>query len=191
MEQPVSAASSADRWAIALGNASLLGIGYLLAGRRTAAVGPGFVTALLVVFLAGAARSVWAEVAVLLWWVTVVTHGWLLAARRPAPSARVWRQRIIALAAAIPVLAAVVLLRVDAARVGTQLARAREAGDCAAVAAGADRVHAGHRLADAPLTDTVDRSVRACADLWPPPQFYVSSSDADVRAAFEPLLNPR
>ncbi|WP_218022189.1 hypothetical protein, partial [Nocardia mexicana] len=114
MDRPASAAPAGDPWAVAIGNASLLGIGYLMAGRRATAVVSGFGTALLVTFLACAARSVWAEVLVLLWWAAVIAHGWFLGARHGGPrtGARVRRQRMIALAVTIPVLAAVVVLRV-------------------------------------------------------------------------------
>lgn len=79
---PEPAAGHHDPLAVALGNASLLGVGYVLLGRRWLAIGAGLVTAALVATLARVARSWWFEAVVLLWWAAVTVHGWRLAAGR-------------------------------------------------------------------------------------------------------------
>jgi hypothetical protein len=150
-----------DHWAIALANGSLLGIGYLLAGRRMTAFTTGLITLTLIAFAAGAARSVWAEILVMVWWVAMVVHGWLLGRRLPRPS-RVWRQRAGAMAVTIPVIVAAGWLHVDAEQIGNRVAQARYAGDCTAALHNSDQIWFGDRIADPPRTNAVDRTARAC-----------------------------
>ncbi|MFD9908216.1 tol-pal system YbgF family protein [Streptomyces sp. NPDC059063] len=157
-----------DPLAVALGNASLLGVGYLLLRRRVLALFTGMVSVVLVSVLAAVARP-WCEVVVLGWWVAVVGHGWFVAGGRlrwRSPRGRkagpVRGQRLVALGVTVPVLLAVGLLRYDAARIHSDVTDAREHGDCARVLAAQDRVWSGHRVADAPLTARGDRTVEAC-----------------------------
>jgi hypothetical protein len=109
MDRPAQAApvtGSHDPLAVAIGNASLLGVGYLMMGRRQLAVGTGVVTVGLVVLLATVDWSPVLEIGVLLWWVGLVAHGWFLAGGR-ARRVVVRRQRMVALAVTAPVLLAV------------------------------------------------------------------------------------
>ncbi|WP_433271472.1 tetratricopeptide repeat protein [Actinosynnema sp. CS-041913] len=155
-----------DPPAAAFANASLLGAGYLMLGRRRAAILTGLITLALIVVLATAVRSVWLEVVVLLWWAAVIAHGWRLAggrARTPGPNAR--RQRLIALATTLPVLLAVGFLRFDAAGIEQDSVDARNGGDCSRSVAAVDRLWFGHHLANAPLTVRGEDTVRACARL--------------------------
>ncbi|KUL23233.1 tetratricopeptide repeat protein [Streptomyces regalis] len=149
-----------DPLAVALGNASLLGVGYLMLGRRKLAVAAVVVTVVLVSVLASVARP-WCEVVVLLWWAAVIAHGWFLAARRTRRVA-VRRLRLVALGVTVPVLLTVGLLRFDASRIERSVTGARESGDCADVLTAQDRVWFGHRIADAPLTVRGDETVQAC-----------------------------
>lgn len=155
-----------DPPAAALANASLLGAGYLMLGRRQAAIVTGFITLVLLVVLASFVRSLWLEVVVVLWWAAVIAHGWRLAGgrgRTPGPHAR--RQRLIALATTVPVLLAVGFLRFDAAGIEQDAADARSAGDCPQAVAAVDRLWFGHRLANAPLTVRGEDTVLACKRL--------------------------
>jgi hypothetical protein len=63
---------------VALGNASLLGIGYLLLRkwRLTAIAALG--TAVLLDLIASTAET-WYEILLLLWWAAGMAHGWFLA----------------------------------------------------------------------------------------------------------------
>src|ERR1700749_3274262 len=88
--------------AVAVGNASLLGAGYLMLGRRWTAVATGGVTLGLVILL-GTVRSLWTEAALVVWWAAMIEHGFLLAGGRTHGST-VPRQRIVALGIALPVL---------------------------------------------------------------------------------------
>lgn len=154
----------ADPLAAAVGNATLLGIGYLMLRRRLLAAGTTLVTALLVVLLATAWRTVWFECVVAAWWVALAVHGWYLARRHPLRVA-VRRQRLVALYLALPVVLAVALLRFDGYRVDDELARARQAGDCGQAARVIDRVWWGSRIVDAPTTVRAEATHRACRRL--------------------------
>ncbi|MCT7356684.1 hypothetical protein N4P33_31740 [Streptomyces sp. 15-116A] len=149
-----------DPVAVALGNASLPGVGYLLLGRRawfwTAAV----ITVALA-WTTIAVAETWCEVLLLLWWAAVVTHGRLLARRRAAGPR--WGQRLLALALAAAVFPAAVLLRLDAHGIAEDVTEAREGGDCEAVTAAQEKVWWGHRLAAAPVATRGDTAVEACA----------------------------
>lgn len=150
-----------DPVAVALGNASLLGIGYLMLRRWALAGLTDLVTVVLLVLLATAWRAVWFEVVVALWWVALVAHGWYLARRRAVPVAA-RQQRLVAAYLAVPVLLAVVALRVDGYLVDSALADAKRAGDCGQAARAVDRVWFGLRFADAPLTVRTETTHRAC-----------------------------
>ncbi|WP_199853314.1 tol-pal system YbgF family protein [Plantactinospora sp. BC1] len=162
--EPKSVVPSHDPLAAALGNASLVGVGYLMLGRLRLAVAATLVSAVLVAFLVWGSRSVWAEVVVLLWWLALVGHAWFLAGGRGQGAVQ-RDQRLIALAVTVPVLLAVGILRFDAARIERTVTEAREGGDCARALTALDRVSFGHRVADAPLTVRGERSAEACQRL--------------------------
>ncbi|WP_143658971.1 hypothetical protein [Streptomyces sp. SA15] len=149
-----------DPLAVALGNASLLGVGYLMLRRRRLAVAAVAVTVVLVSRLASTASSSY-EIAVIVWWAAVVAHGWFLA-RRGAVRGTARGQRLVALGITLVVLLTVGLVRFDASRIQRSVTEARESGDCAQVVSAQDRVWFGHRIADAPLTARGDETVEAC-----------------------------
>lgn len=154
----------ADPFAVAAGNASLLGIGYFLLGRKVLGVIAVLGTVLLLVAHLANWPTLWFEFVVLGWWVAVVAHGWFLArsAPRPRPARK---QRIIGLAAALPVLLVFGFLRFDAAGIEADAAAARADGDCARAMTATDRVWVGNRLANAPLAERADDTVAACDEL--------------------------
>lgn len=168
-----------DPLAVAVANASLLGIGYLMLRRRYLAVTTTAITIGLVALLGCFVRDVWFEVMVLLWWLAVTAHGWILASSRKG---RVWKQRLLAMAVTVPVLAAVVLLRVESARIETDVAAARRVGDCTQAQAAADRLWVGDRIADAPLGDRIDGTVRACRLIRRAEEAFRTASTGDIGA---------
>ncbi|MFE0023750.1 hypothetical protein [Amycolatopsis sp. NPDC059021] len=172
---------SHDPVAVALANASLLSVGYLLLGRRKLAVFSLVVTAALVTLLVTVARSVWLEAGVVLWWAALIAHGWFLARRR-AERVVVRRQRIIALAVAIPVLLAFGLLRFDAARIEHTVTEARHSGDCGQAETALRKVWFGHRVADAPMTVRGEKTVQACGRLRTAKAGLTAASAGDVNA---------
>ncbi|ONI90040.1 hypothetical protein ALI22I_14135 [Saccharothrix sp. ALI-22-I] len=162
--EPVHVARSHDPLAVALANASLLGVGYLMLRRRALAVVTGLVTVVLVILLASVTRSVWFEIVVVLWWAALIVHGWFLAGGRTRRVA-VRGQRLVALGVTVPVLLAVALLRFDAAGIEGTVTEARGSGDCGQASTALDRVWLGHRVVDAPLTARGEKTVQACQRL--------------------------
>ncbi|MCT9084823.1 hypothetical protein N4G65_51135, partial [Streptomyces fulvoviolaceus] len=152
-----------DPLAVALGNASLLGVGYLLMRRWRLAIAAVLVTVILLAQVVSTEQESY-EIAVLVWWAAVVIHGWYLAGRG-ADRVAVRRHRLVALGVTVPVLLTVGLLRFDASRIGQSVTDARERGDCAGVWSAQDEVWLGHRVADAPLAARGDEVVRACERL--------------------------
>lgn len=152
-----------DPLAVAVGNASLLGAGYLILGRRGLFWGAAVVTGSLVWLIVSKAET-WCELLLLLWWAAVVAHGLRLARRDPAAGPR-RGQRVLALALTLPVLATAGWLRFDAHGIEDAVAEAREDGDCVAVVAAQDRVGPGHRLAAAPVAARGDTAVETCERL--------------------------
>ena len=180
MPPAVRGPRQADPPAVALGNASLLGGGYLLLGRRLFAGAAVVVTVVLVSVVVSTAEP-WAEIAVGVWWVAVVAHGWFLARAgvRPA-SAR--RQRLVAAGVALPVLLAVGLLRFDAHTIERDVDEARRDGDCAKVLSAQDEVWFGHRVADAPGTAGGDEVVDTCERLRDAGARLTTGLTGDTRA---------
>ncbi|WP_157229114.1 hypothetical protein [Nocardia brevicatena] len=115
---PSTPAPARDPWAVALADASLLGIGYLMVGRRRVAFGSAPVTLVLITVLTCVVRSVWFEIVLAAWWAMVTVYGGVLGSR--PPRSRLWRQRVIAFAATVPILVAFAVLRVDIEQIGTR-----------------------------------------------------------------------
>ncbi|WP_328504237.1 hypothetical protein OG828_43155 [Streptomyces sp. NBC_00457] len=157
-------ARARDPLAVAIGNASLLGVGYLMLRRWRFAAFSVAGTVVVVSLVASTARTSY-EIVALVWWVAVTVHGWFLARRSAGQGGSVRGQRLVALAVTLPVLLAAGLLRYDASRIGDSVTEARESGDCAEVSAAQDRVWFGHRIADAPLSARGDEVVQDCRRL--------------------------
>ncbi|MEE1931332.1 hypothetical protein V1J52_24750 [Streptomyces sp. TRM 70351] len=157
---PRSTPAPCDPVAAALGNASLLGIGYLLLGHRRLAA----LAALGTVFLLGltaSAAAAWCEAVLLLWWTAGTSHGWFLARRRARHAVR-RGQRVGTLTVTVAVLLSAVLLRVDAYGIEDRVREAREGGDCEAAVAAQGEVWFGHRVAGGPAVQPGDAVVAAC-----------------------------
>lgn len=152
-----------DAIAAAVGNASLLSVGYLLLGKRLLAFQTMLVTFMLVTVVI-AVPSVWFELAVLAWWAFMTWHGWYLGGGKTGSVVRAHRR--IALAVTVPVLLIFGLVRFDAARLEWEVTEAREQGDCARAETELAKVWFGHRVVDAPMTVRTDRTVEACQRLW-------------------------
>lgn len=161
--EPPRPPAPADPLAVALGNATLLGIGYLLLRRWRLAAIAVLGTAVLLDLIASTAGT-WYEILLLLWWSAGTAHGWFLARRRPA-QAVLRGQRAGTLALALAVLLTAVLLRVDAYGIENRVTEAREGGDCEAAVAAQGGVGWGHRLAGAPVVEPGDAVVAACRRL--------------------------
>lgn len=151
-----------DPLAVAVGNASLLGIGYWLLRRRLLAAVTLLLTVVLIAIVASG--QTWAEILLLVWWAGLVVHGWWLAHRHAVRVAKPG-QRVLAVAITVPVLLVVSLLRVRADDIGQAAADARRSGDCAGAVHALHGVWLGPRLANAPLAVRDDKTADACRQL--------------------------
>lgn len=149
-----------DPLAVALGNASFLGLGYFLIRRVLLGVLGLLGTAILVVLLCSQRKTGY-EFALLGWGVLQVVHGWFLARRQRLQAASLTK-RLVAGGVAIVVLGGVAFERYDARRIDMQAVAAREAGDCGGVRAAQAKYGLGHRIGDAPRTARVEGDVAAC-----------------------------
>ncbi|MDG9702035.1 tol-pal system YbgF family protein [Streptomyces sp. DH37] len=161
--EPSGAPVPRDPVAAALGNASLLGIGYLLLGRPRLAALAALGTVVLLGLTASAAAT-WCETLLLLWWAAGTAHGWLLARGRAEHAVR-RGQRAGALAVTVAVLLTAALLRAGAYGIEDRVDEAREDGDCEEAVAAQGEVWFGHRLAGAPVVGHGDAVVEACRRL--------------------------
>jgi hypothetical protein len=152
-----------DPLAIALANASLLSMGYLMMRRRLLAVGSLVVTGGLVLVLCTAGRTEWFEIVLIVWWLAMIVHGWYLAGGRKRTA--VGSQWVIAAAITLPVLLIVGLVRLDATSINRNVMDARGSGDCAQVETALNEVWLGHRVIDAPMTARADQTEQACGRL--------------------------
>ncbi|ADB35212.1 hypothetical protein Kfla_6209 [Kribbella flavida DSM 17836] len=153
----------ADPLAVAVGNGSLLGIGYLMLRRwRMATVNLIVVGALVVLLLV--LKKPWCESALAGWWVLAIAHGWFLAHTQPRKATDVTK-RVLALGITVPLLLAVGLIRYDAGRVEDRVSAARKAGDCAELTEAQRELWFGHRIVDAPGTAQGAEEVRLCKRL--------------------------
>ena len=122
---------TADLFAVLLGNATLLGLGYAFLRRfgllATALAG----TVVLVGILAAAPGAPGWLIVLAVWWLVMVVHGWWLARPgRVTPAERPLTQRIVAGAVVVALVATVVGLRIDTTRTVDDAAQAHAAGDC-------------------------------------------------------------
>ncbi|WP_045877015.1 hypothetical protein [Pseudofrankia sp. DC12] len=156
-----------DPLAVILGNASFFNVGYLMLGRRGLAAVTGLVTLILLIILGTAARTLWFEIVVLLWWTALVGHGWYLAQGWPRGRHRGGSRSRLILGAAffLPVLLAFSLLRVHVASINSRVAAAVRTGDCRRVAAALDDRWAGDYLANAPGAVQGAGTGRVCGEL--------------------------
>ncbi|RJQ88174.1 hypothetical protein [Amycolatopsis panacis] len=188
---PEPAERPRDPLAAAMGNASLLGVGYLLLGRRLLAALNVAGTAVLVILLTTVAPFRWFEVLVLAWWALVIAHGWQLARHKPA---KVRKHQVIAFSAAVIVFGAVGLLRFDASRIDERIVGARAQGSCAEATEAMDSRWFGHYVADAPLMTREESTREACHRLRTANENLASSLSGEPKAtaaAFERFASVR
>ncbi|MCT2585797.1 tetratricopeptide repeat protein [Actinophytocola gossypii] len=151
-----------DPLAVAVGNASLLGVGYLLLGRRVPAALAAVGSITLVVVLGTTERVGWLQYVLFAWWVAGIAHGFLVARRRAGRPEHVRRHRIVAAAVAVPVVATFVIVRVDVNGMADDADAAHRAGECDSVLATAAGVGFWQRVGDGPVADALIDGAAAC-----------------------------
>ncbi|MBP2352324.1 cytochrome c1 [Kribbella aluminosa] len=149
-----------DPLAVALGNASLLGLGYFLIRRWFFGALGLLGTAVLVVLLC-TQRKTGYEFALIGWGLLQVVHGWFLAQRHPVRTANLTK-RLVALGVTLLAFAGVAFERYDVHRIDKDAVAARQDGDCGGVRAAQAKYNVGHRIGDAPRTVRVETDTTAC-----------------------------
>lgn len=146
---PMHPPSGGDRLAVVLGNATLLGIGYLFLGRSVLAGCAVVGTCAAFVGLALTPGEPWWIVIILgLWWVAMVVHAWFLTgANTVSPAGPVLWQRIVAASVVVLLVTTGLVLRTDAQRLVRDAGRSHAAGDCTTASATLYRLHPGHNVA--------------------------------------------
>ena len=122
-----------DLAAVLIGNASLLGVGYLILRRWRLALLALAGTTVLVILLGVTAGSPLVLVALAVWGAAMVGHGWwLVRGTRSAvsPATRPWAQRVVAGGVVVVLVGLVVGLRGGTAQTVHEAADAHVAGDC-------------------------------------------------------------
>ncbi|MGW6200059.1 hypothetical protein ACWF0M_28215 [Kribbella sp. NPDC055110] len=152
-----------DPLAVALGNASLLGLGYFLIRRWFFGILGLAGTAVLLVLMYQRKDAAY-QFGLIGWGLLQVLHGLFLATRPPERTASI-PKRIVAAVVMLAVVTSGVLLKRGAADVADQVTAAREAGDCAQVVSAQDEVWLGDRVLAGKDMDRGDRDVETCGRL--------------------------
>jgi len=156
--------------AAAVGNASLLGVGYLILGRYRLAALAAAGSLVLVIGVAATEAPAWPwRAALLAWWAASIAHGWYAGANRTdwraseaaPPLGR--RPRATGLGAGALVLLAVLAVAVHARVVGFGVTQAHEDGDCAAASERAADLGALDRIVDGLAAADAAEQEDACA----------------------------
>lgn len=149
-----------DPLAVAVGNASLLGVGYLLLGRRALGVLSALVSLALLGVVGGVVHAGWVQWVLLAWWAAPIVHGWV-AARRGATSTMAG-QRVGVAVLAVAVLGTLLVVRLDLNGRADDATAAHERGDCDRTLSIADGVGFWQRIGDGPVADDLLDSAEAC-----------------------------
>jgi hypothetical protein len=147
--RPPFAPRPVDPIAAVAANATALGLGYLLMGRRRLATAAVVGTAFLLFVLAAAPGNLPWRLLFGLWWLMMCVHAWYLT-RGSDPDllgSHRRRTRILAIGAAGLVLTVAVGLRADAWLTVRSAENTHADGDCVAAVDALDRLGAFHRIA--------------------------------------------
>lgn len=196
-----------DPFAAALGNASLLGIGYLLLGRIGLAIAGLCGTAALLAAVGLSEQPAWFWRIVLgLWWMLQIGHAWWQATRRaqlrmpppPTPLRAVGEspreslrtQRFFAATAFVLVLVPAFAMRAEAVRIEQAAVDVYGWDDCTAAEAVEAAFTVRHRIADGMPVARAETVQDACGDLAEAGDHLSEAETADgVAGAFNRLEN--
>ncbi len=150
-----------DPIAAIAGNATALGLGYMLMRRRRLAATAIIGTALILSALAAAPDNLPWRLLFGLWWFMMCLHArHLTRGTRPGTGRR--RDRLLALGAAGLALLVALGLRTDAWLIVRGAENAHAAGDCVAAVDTLERFNAGHRIAFGAKVAEVEEQREAC-----------------------------
>lgn len=152
---------TADLLAVLLGNASLLGVGYLFLRRWRLALLALAGTTALVIALAMTAGSPIVLTVLAVWGVAMAVHGWVLV-RGSLPAARRWSQRIVAGAVVVALVAVVIGLRAATERTVRDAAAAHTAGDCERASTLLERLGPADRAVHGAMALRGEADLEAC-----------------------------
>lgn len=150
----------ADPVAVIMGNASLLGIGYLLVGRRVLGFFCALISVGLFAVIGGVEHAGWVQWLLLAWWAGTIGHGWRVARRRPTTT--LLGQRVGAGVLAVVVLGTFVIVRVDLDGRADDAFAAHERGECGHTLSVVDDVGFWQRVGDGPVADRLFDAAQAC-----------------------------
>ncbi|GAA4913630.1 hypothetical protein LX16_2201 [Stackebrandtia albiflava] len=158
-----------DPTAVVLGNATLLGIGYLLLRRfRSAGVSVAVTLWVLAFMYAEPATPAWRFV-LAAWWIGNVLHAWWLTRNTPVHGTadltdpdRTRRLRAFTAGVACLLSAMVLGLQAETRSTVDAAARAHTDGDCESVTSALDGLTALHRISSGEAAAVADRDLAAC-----------------------------
>lgn len=187
-------ANRADPVVVLVGNATLLGIGYLVDRRWRAAVIAVLGAAVLVLVLAAEpGMRVW-PFALGAWWIGILLHSvWICRDRLgdaigPDRSDNVWTARIAITGLAAAMAGALFMVRADAGGILDEASQAHHGGDCAEATDVLGRINTAHRIAaNADAGDAIDQ-LDACALLLSAEQY--DDPEAAIDALTEYVDHP-
>ncbi|WP_369369779.1 hypothetical protein AB1046_13280 [Promicromonospora sp. Populi] len=176
---------TADRLAVLLGNATLLGLGYVFLRRWGLLAAALAGTLVLLIILAAAPGSPGWLIVLAVWWLAMIAHGWWLT--RPAqitPAERPLTQRIVAGAVVLALVVAVVGLRINTTRTVDAAADAHAAGDCGRATELLERIGPTDRVVDGSTALEGEADLEACGllldALAPGEQELVAAAELQV-----------
>jgi hypothetical protein len=173
-----------DPPAVALGNASLLGLGYFLVRRPLFGLLGLAGTATLLVLMYQRKDTAY-QFALLGWGLLQIVHGYWLAHRQTDRTSSI-PKRIVAVVITLSVVGTAIVLKRGAAAVEDEVTAARESGDCVGVVRAQGNVWFGDRLVAGRAMDRGDRDAEICGTLSAADgRLYTATQQTDLTALQE------
>lgn len=159
-----------DPVTVVVGNASLLGIGYMFLRRPGLAVAAVTGTVFLGFALALDPDTLFWRILLAAWWLGTIAHSWRLVrhpvAERPFVDIndpnRVWRTRVFAFGVAGLVMATFLGLRLDTWLIVQSATEVHADGDCESAIGSLEQLGATHRVAYGSMTAAGEADLEAC-----------------------------
>lgn len=166
--RPAGGARTADPLAAVAGNATGLGLGYMLLGRRWLAAAAAAGSGALVYAMAADPANPWWRLGFGAWWLAMGLHAWHRTRRAPRPlldfdrPGGPPRERLLAVGGAGLALLVVLGLRADAWLMVHRAGNEHTAGDCGSAADILDSFETAHRAAFGAVVVEGEEQLAAC-----------------------------